>query len=584
MNPTNNAVAGKNSPHESLRMKLARALDDNLHTRQWHNIVDWLIVAMILLSTAEIFLSTFDVDPRLRRVLLWVDIATLVFFTVEVSLRIWVAPLINPKFMGLKGRLRYCFTFYGAIDVLSTFPFYLQWIFPLPVAAFKMLRTARVVRTMRIGRYSKSFNLLSNAIREKRRELIVSMQFLILITLILSLVLFFAEHEAQPDVYENGFISVIWAFAQYIGDPGQFADTPPITTLGRIIACIVGLLGIAIVAVPAGIIGAGFTEALEKEAHSSELHDNAQTLLRQFQRKQDRETKFQTVPPLITMTQIQARSGLKVEQTIDVVNRDAPPYFRLVNTASTIPYEDKPIDMLAVEHYTMNRPYGLCIDRGSAITIINPSAYLEAGMGNFSFYLALIGGFNYISREIGNRGDSASFYLPPVGTHPEPSFEPFMDDVKRFLERPGSWGITTLVASGALEPRLPTHIHFTIGGEKGSEYDIKDPFITDFDKYKAILSQVTQRANAEFGYLTDHQQYHTSASERIFLRRQGVPKTNNIILRLEWDKVLWNPRRIAFAKMLAQVLCNQILGTDLPEQPLLKVKAVGFEDYFAESH
>ena len=180
-------------PAEPLKMKLARALDDNLHSRQWHNIVDWLIISMILLSTTEIFLSTFDLAPEVREVLYWVDIVTLIFFTVEVSLRIWVAPCIDPKFSGIKGRLKYCFTFYGAIDVLSTFPFYLQWIFPLPVAAFKAMRTARVVRTMRIGRYSKSFSLLSNAIKEKRRELIVSMQFLLVVTIILSLILFFAE-------------------------------------------------------------------------------------------------------------------------------------------------------------------------------------------------------------------------------------------------------------------------------------------------------------------------------------------------------------------------------------------------------
>lgn len=101
---------------------LAYALDDNLHTRQWHNIVDWLIVAMILISTTEIFLSTFDLDPKARTVLKWVDIATLLFFTFEVSLRIWVAPYVNPAYKGWKGRLKYCFTFYGAIDVISTYP------------------------------------------------------------------------------------------------------------------------------------------------------------------------------------------------------------------------------------------------------------------------------------------------------------------------------------------------------------------------------------------------------------------------------------------------------------------------------
>ena len=392
-------------------MKLARALDDNLHTKQWHNIVDWLIVAMILISTTEIFLSTFDLDPSFRRVLWWVDIVTLVFFTIEVSLRIWVAPVINPKYKGLKGRLKYCLTFYGAIDVLSTFPFYLQWIFPLPVAAFKMLRTARVVRTMRIGRYSESFNLLSNAIREKRRELIVSMQFLIVVTVILSLVLFFAEHEAQPDVYKNGFISVIWAFAQYIGDPGQFADTPPITGVGRVIACIVGLLGIAIVAVPAGIIGAGFTEALEKEAKKQEVDTNIAKLRNAFQRKLDRLTGYQIVKPFQTLTYIQARLGMKEDEIIDAVNAGKGHRFRLINTGDTIPPSRQANHQVAVEHFVTNRPYGLLIDRGSDVTIVSPTSSVDPGVGFFAFYLALIGGFNYISREEGERVPYQSVYI-----------------------------------------------------------------------------------------------------------------------------------------------------------------------------
>lgn len=255
------------------------------------------------------------------------------------------------------------------------------------MAAFKLLRMARVVRTMRIGRYSKSFSLLSNAIREKRRELIVSMQFLVVITLILSLILFFAEHEAQPGVYKNGFISVVWAFAQYIGDPGQFADTPPITGVGRIIACIVGLLGIAIVAVPAGIIGAGFTEALEKEANRENVTRNAAKLHGAFQRKLDRPSGFQIAPPFKNLTFIQARLAMKADEIIEAVNSPDAPNFRLVSTATTIPKGKHAVDNLAIEHFITNRPYGLCIDRHSPVTIVSPSSNVDAGIGNFAFYV-----------------------------------------------------------------------------------------------------------------------------------------------------------------------------------------------------
>lgn len=564
---------------ESFKMKLARALDDSLHTRQWHNIVDWLIIVMILISTTEIFLSTFDLDPELRKILRWVDIGTLIFFTIEVSFRIWVAPCINPAYRGWRGRLKYCFSFYGAIDVLSTFPFYLQWIFPLPVAAFKMLRTARVVRTMRIGRYSKSFSLLSSAIKEKRKELIVSMQFLIVITIILSLILFFAEHEAQPHVYKNGFISVIWAFAQYIGDPGQFADTPPITRVGRIIACIVGLLGIAIVAVPAGIIGAGFTEALEKEASRDTVKNNARKLHNAFQRKLDRPSGYQVAPPFKTLTFLQARLGLKQDEIVDAVNSSEAPNFRLVSTATTIPKEKRPTDELAVEHFIANRSYGLCIDRGSKVTIVSPASMVDAGVGNFAYYLALIGGFNYISRELGEAAPYSSVFIPDP-EEPVEEYASFAADLEKLMSRPGAWSFTILVASGALEPEYPEHLHFGIGGKKGDErFEGENLLVKDLTTYRELYEEISRVVKAEMDLNTSHQRRYDTSNKRMVLRQINAPGANHVVLRIEWDKVLWDPRRILLACMIAKSIKKIIEGKELDPPAILKKKDIGYNGY-----
>lgn len=566
-------------PAEPLKMKLARALDDNLHSRQWHNIVDWLIISMILLSTTEIFLSTFDLAPEVREVLYWVDIVTLIFFTVEVSLRIWVAPCIDPKFSGIKGRLKYCFTFYGAIDVLSTFPFYLQWIFPLPVAAFKAMRTARVVRTMRIGRYSKSFSLLSNAIKEKRRELIVSMQFLLVVTIILSLILFFAEHEAQPDVYKNGFISTIWAFAQYIGDPGQFADTPPITPLGRIIACIVGFLGIAIVAVPTGIIGAGFTESLEKESNKDKIKENAEKLRSAFQRKLDRPSGFQVMPPFRNMTFLQSRLAMKEDEIIEAVNSPEAPNFRLISTATTIPNGKQGMDTLAVEHFFINRPYGLCIDRNSRITIVSPSSNVDAGIGNFAFYVALIGGFNYISREIGPTAIYQSVLIHNPEDEPE-EYKPFAEDLERLASRPGAWTLTLLVASGALEPEYPEHLHFGAGGKKGDEtLNAENLLIKDKETYQELYDEMSRVMHTELQLTCEHQRRYDTSNKRIILREISAPEANHIVLRIEWNKILWDENRMVLGATIARVMKKIIEGAELDPPEVIKKKDIGFAGY-----
>ena len=85
------------------------------------------------------------------------------------------------------------------------------------------------------------------------------------------------------------------------------------------------------------------------------------------------------------------------------------------------------------------------------MTIINTSAYVDAGTGSFSFYLALMGGFNYISREIGKRAPTSTYYTFD-NTTDAPNLPEFVADLETLLNRPKGWGITILSASGALEP------------------------------------------------------------------------------------------------------------------------------------
>ena len=561
------------------RKKVSRVFDDNLRTLQWKNMVDYLIMFMILLSTLEVFLSTFEWGPTMLLVLRVVDIITLVFFTIEVALRIWTAPELFPASSAWKSRLKYCFSFYGVIDLLSTVPFYAQWLIPMPVSALKTLRTFRIIRLFRITRYFRSFKLLSGAISSKRHELVISTQFLVIITIILSLILYYAEHEVQPENYNNGFVSVIWAFAQYIGDPGEFAATPPLTPLGRVVACIVGVMGIAIVAVPAGIIGAGFTEALEDDKRSEIIKKNAISLRNAFQRKMDRPTRYQIIPPFRSADDVKALLGMTTADLNEAVEYGKG--FRLVNLASSIPSQQYIPDRIAIEHFPINRSYGCFIDRGSAVTIINPTAYIDVGMGNFGFYLALIGGFNYISREVGVRVPSKSFFTID-SRDALPNLSDYCDDLERLLNRPKAWGVTVLSASGALEPVLPTNIHLTIGGPKGdTRFAGDDLMVHDEATYRKFHDNVVAVMKERFDLTTDHQVYHSSNNPRLFLRKINLNEdVNNVMIRIEWDKILYDPRRILITKTFAEIMARDFAGRDLPDnEAILKKKEIGFDGY-----
>ena len=380
---------------KQFKHQLGRVFDTNLETKQWGNYVDYTIVGLIVLSTLSVFISTFDISESWERVLHVIDVVTVIIFTIEVSLRIWTADELSPKYHGFWGRVRYCLTFYGMIDILSTYTFYLALFLPLP---YQVLKSLRVVRVLRIFRYMRSFRLLQQAITSKSKEILISLQFLLVVTLMLSFVLFFYEHEAQPETFNNGMTSVMWAFAQYIGDPGQFAETPPVTPVGQAVAFAVGILGIALFAIPAGLVGAGFSETLEEEVHKETIKKNTEKMFNAFERKLDRPTGFQIVPQHLSICDLQARIGLKVGDILDVV--DEVDNFRLINLATTQTIDERPQDKLAVEHFIVNKPYGYYINRGSKVTIISPSSLADAAIGNFSYYLAMIGGFNYVSEII----------------------------------------------------------------------------------------------------------------------------------------------------------------------------------------
>ena len=593
------------------RKALGLVFDDNLETGQWYNIVDWVIVGMILLSSVEIFLATFPWPPRMEHVLNVINTVTLWFFVVEVTLRIWAAPERSPEYRGFKGRVRYCLTFYGLIDFISTYPFLIQFFVPLPLSALRILRTARIIRIFRITRYAKSFAMLSNAVREKRSELIVSMQFLLIVTFILGLCLFFYEHEAQPDVYDNGFVSMIWAFAQYIGEAGQFADTPPVSVAGKFIAFFIGLLGIAIVAVPAGILGAGFTETIERDSRRRDIEENTKKLYEAFQRKYDGHTGFQVKPTFLSVATLQARLSVTEEDIVNAVNSNIEvggwqgstdcqsetdsgdrqrksgkerfrSKFRLVNTASTIPMGVYGHPGLAVEHFIVNRKYGLFIDRGSKITIISPSSYIDAGTGNWAFYLALVGGFNYISREIGNKADTRSFF-----NHPDPAGQTveglpeYLDDLHTLLDRPDAWSVTVRAASGETEPTFPTHIHFDIGGQKGDTRMGGDPdmFVSDTNRYGKFLDDMIEALEDKFGIGVDHHKYYSASGPMCIFRQNRFANGNNIVMRVEWEKMVWNPCRIAIAVSIAEIIAHDLADASIAPDPALTVKSIAYDGY-----
>lgn len=548
---------------QKFKADLALVFDDDTKTIVYKNYLDYTIWGFILLSTVEIFLSTYkNISEQYGGILNFIDLITTVFFTVEVSLRIWTIDLLEPKYKGFLGRVRYCLSFYGLIDFISTYSYYIGFFFTIPVSALKAMRVARLLR---IFRFMRSFRLLTAALANKGKEMLVSLQFLVIITIILSFVLFFAENEAQPEVYSDGLTPVLWAFMQYIGDPGGFGDYPPVTFVGRIIACIIGVLGIAIFAVPAGLIGSGFTDEIEKEDKKEKNEINAKRILSGFWYTKNTETALFAVPRYLRMPWLQTRLGLSQAQIIEAVAHS--PILRLKDLGTAQPNSEPVVSELIVETFPVNRPYGCCIDRGSNITIVATTSATEPSNGNFCFYLALLGGFNYVSKEYDkNPVRMTSYYNIEVlkndkgeNIYQDENIALFLDDLKKLSNRPNSVVIPIIAADGRITSDDPKneHLHFHFGQGKNADglpnYNCEGRTLTDesIPAFENMYKELGEALEAKYGYKTEVQKYGSLIKNKNVLYHLNNGATG-FCIRIACKIVTWNVNYIGTAKIMAE--------------------------------
>ena len=562
---------------QTLKVNLSRVFDDKLKTKQWHNILDYVIIGFIIISTLEVFLSTYtSIVEQYGKWLHFVDYLTTIFFTIEVTLRIWCADMLDPKYKGFMGRVRYCFTFYGLIDILSTYPFYLHFFMPVPYMALKVLRIARLLR---VFRYMKAFSILSRAFAAKKHEMVVSLQFLTIVTLILSFILFFVEHEAQPDVYNNGWKSVVWSFAQYIGDPGGFADTPPITFVGRIIACIIGILGIAIFAVPAGLIGSAFTEVMEKDEKEEKIKGWIRSIVQSFKFVKDQQhTNLFYVPRYLPLDRILTRKFITHDQIVEAVQ--ASDCLHIFNLQDSVNEIDKPTSNIVLFNYVKNRPYGCCIDRGSRITIVCTSGTTEPGTSWFAYHIAKLGNFNFVSKEIETDIDNPTTYYTISDVNDCPNLPLFLDDINHFASRENSWVIPILEATGPKS--RPHQIHFCYNSTKGdTSYNDPKSKVTDFVTFDKLYQALSTELENKYGYKSDKNIWYAIGKQNV---AHYIQSNNIFTLRVEAFVWLFDNRFLEVTKCIADIF-HAVLESEkeqiVPPEMLKRIKGhdFGMKDY-----
>lgn len=219
---------------------------------------DIAITAAIIINLFIAIFDTFEQSIPYQPVLDVIEWITVIGFTIEYILRVWTAEYLYPnKRIGI-ARIKYIFSGSGIVDILSFLPNYLPVFFPAGAVAFRMFRVIRILRIFRVNSYYDALNVITQVIRRKRDQILSSVFIIVMLIIASSLCMYSLEHEAQPEVFKNAFSGIWWSVSTLL--TVGYGDIYPVTVLGKMFSIIITFLGVGMVAIPTGILSAGFVE------------------------------------------------------------------------------------------------------------------------------------------------------------------------------------------------------------------------------------------------------------------------------------------------------------------------------------
>lgn len=239
---------------EALRKRIFMIIQLGNRSDVPSRLFDYGLVTVILINIFCMFMYTFQEFSAWFPAIRIVELITLAVFIVEYALRIWTADLLYPHETRRGAVWHFLLSFDGVVDLLTILPFFYLSGF----VVFRMLRVARIFRLFRINNTYDSFNVITTVLYQKRNQIMSSVFLIVIMMLGSSICMYSVEHEAQPEVFRNAFSGIWWSMSTML--TVGYGDITPVTPLGRLMAIVIAFLGVGVVAIPTGIISAGFVE------------------------------------------------------------------------------------------------------------------------------------------------------------------------------------------------------------------------------------------------------------------------------------------------------------------------------------
>ncbi len=214
--------------------------------------VSIFIQVLILISVITFSVETIPtLKPETRSILRSVEVVSVIIFTIEYLLRIFMTDK----------KLKFIFSFYGIIDFLAILPFYLA--FGIDLRSLRALRFLRLFRIFKLVRYNKAMNHFSRAIKSAKEQILLFIFITLLLIYFSAVGIYYFENEAQPEHFSSIFDSLWWAIITLttVG----YGDVYPITVGGKVFTFVILMIGLGIVAIPTGIISSALTTSVDKK-------------------------------------------------------------------------------------------------------------------------------------------------------------------------------------------------------------------------------------------------------------------------------------------------------------------------------
>ncbi|MDE5967348.1 MAG: ion transporter [Lachnospiraceae bacterium] len=262
------------SKYERVKKRIFDIIQIGNKTDFASSVFDLVISFLIIVSISVTFLQTFDALAEFRPILGTVELVTIIIFTVEYGLRLWTAGYLYEGMTPLAAVGRYIVSFYGVVDLLTIISYFVPFLFTNGFVALRMLRVVRIMRLFKLNSHYDAFNVITDVLRDKKNQIFSSVFMIIVLMLASSMCMYSLEHDAQPENFQNAFSGIWWSVSTLL--TVGYGDIYPVTIGGRILAIFIAFLGVGMVAIPTGIISAGFVERYTKIKTGSYSKKNAE--------------------------------------------------------------------------------------------------------------------------------------------------------------------------------------------------------------------------------------------------------------------------------------------------------------------